>query len=225
VSALSLTQIAFSQTTARIQGVVNDDAGKPVSGVYAVATAQSATDHSTYSAVTNNKGEYSFDNLKPGKYSICVQSPGGPHLGNCQWATTAQATVAAAQTLAGQNITVTQGAVFQLRIDDPKKLIAATDDILAGIYLPSGLFQPMRLAATDPTGRTYDVAVPQKSSFRLAVISSHLLMSDDKGNGLGPKAVTPNSTAPSPATSVTLTLQGPSAVSGPPTTVTVTGRK
>ena len=66
-----LTSAALSQT-AKIQGIVNDDSGRPVPRVYAVATAQSATDHSTYSSVTNAKGECSLDDLKLSKYTICV---------------------------------------------------------------------------------------------------------------------------------------------------------
>ena len=211
--------------TAKIQGVVIDDSGKPVAGIYAVATAQSATDHSTYSSVTNSRGEYSFDALPPGKYSICVQSPGGPQLNNCQWAVATQATVAAAQTLGNQTITVTQGELLKIRLDDPKQLIAYTDDILIGIYLPSGLFHPMRLATSDPTGRTYEIAVPLKTPVRVSVISTHLQMTDDKSKNLAPQSANPNSTGPVPATSSTQTLAGPSAANGPPITFTVTGRK
>jgi hypothetical protein len=77
----------------------------------------------------------------------------------------------------------------------------------------------MRLASSDATGRTYDVAVPLKTSIRLNIISSHLRISDDKSNSLAPTTLTPS------ATSSTVTFPGQSALHGPPVTFTVTGRK
>jgi hypothetical protein len=224
VSIVLLTHAALAQTTARIQGTVNDDSGKPVTAAHVVAALQSLTDHSTYSAVTGPKGEYALDNLKPGQYSLCTQAPGGPHLNPCQWSTGPQATVAAGQTIANQALTVTKGAILQLRLDDPQKLITPSDDIFLVVYLPSGLFQPLRLVSRDAAGRTYDVAVPLKNPVRLAIISSHLQMVDDKGNGLAPHAVQ-NSNAPAAATNSVVTFPGQSAVNGPPVTFTITGRK
>jgi hypothetical protein len=211
-----LAYSAFSQST-KLQGVVNDDTGKTPAGLYVVATAQSPTDHRTYSTLTGPNGDYSFPNLPAGPYTICVQSPTSGHLNNCNWTASAKVTATAAQTLT-QNISVTQGAIFELRLNDPNKLITP-NDLLLGVYLPSGLFQPMRLASSDATGRTYDVAVPLKTSIRLNIISSHLRISDDKSNSLAPTTLTPS------ATSSTVTFPGQSALHGPPVTFTVTGRK
>ncbi len=190
---------------AKIQGVVIDDSGKPVAGIYAVATAQSATDHSTYSSVTNSKGEYSFDALPPGKYSICIQSPGGPQLNNCQWAVATQATVAAAQTLGNQAITVTQGGLLKIRLDDPKQLIAHTDDILIGIYLPSGLFHPCAWQPAIPPAAPTRSPSPENSG-PFSVISTHLQMTDDKSKNLAPQSADTDSTGPVPAISSTQPL-------------------
>jgi len=139
---LLLTSSAFSQSS-RIQGVVNDDAGKNPSGVYVVATTQSPTDHHTYSALTGPNGAYTIGNLPSGKYTLCLQAPGGSHLNNCQYAMPIQVTVAASQTVT-QNISVSGGGIFQLRLADPNRLSTPTDDILLGVYLPTGLFHPMR---------------------------------------------------------------------------------
>jgi hypothetical protein len=217
--ALALSQLAFSQT-AKLQGVVTDDSGKPVAGAYAVATLQSPTDHSTYSAVTGSSGDYLLANLKSGTYSLCIQSPSGPHLNPCQWATATQITLATNQTLANLAIAVVEGAILQVRIDDVRKLISTTDDLLLGVYLPSGFFQPMRLASQDAAGRTYTLAVPKKASVRVSIISTHLQLADSKGAALGTQ--TP---AIGPATSAALTLQAPTASTDPPITFTVTGRK
>src|SRR5690242_7736922 len=100
--------------TASIQGVVIDDTG-PVAGAYAVATAQSPTDHRTYNSVTSVAGAFTLANLPAGRYSLCIQSPGGSHLGNCHWSNPVQVTLTAGQT-ATQNVSISQGALLQIRL-------------------------------------------------------------------------------------------------------------
>ena len=217
LSLLLLTYSAFSQTS-KLQGVVNDDSGNSPSGIYVVATLLSPSDHRTFTTTTAANGAYSLANLPAGNYSICVQAPGGGHLNNCHWGAPVNVTLAAAQTLT-RNLSVTQGALFQLRLADPNKLISPTDDLMVGVFLPQG-FTPMRLAASDPTGRSYDLAVPLKTSIRLNIISTHLQIADDKAKGLG----SANSIT-SAATSAVITFPGQSALHGPSLTFTVTGRK
>lgn len=221
---LVITVTAFAQTGA-IHGIVDDNSGQPVAGAYAVATLQSASSRSTSSARTGAAGDFTLSNLLVGRYSICVQVAGGsPHLNPCQWAAETQVDVTSGQT-ANQNITVTKGSQLQIRVNDPNRILTATDDLLVGIYPLSGPFQPMRLAASDPTGRTYDVAVPKSTSVRVAVTSLHLLIADDKGHALGSQAPPRGNSAPPAATSAILTLPGQSGVNGPPVTLTIAGRK
>jgi hypothetical protein len=175
--------------------------------------------------VTGPKGEFAFKNLPPGNYSICVHVPGGPHLNSCQWSQATQVTVASGQTLANQTITLTKGALLQVRLADPNKILTPKDDVMIGVYLPSGLFQPLRLAASDPAGRTYDAAVPLSTQVRLSVHSSHLLISDDQGKGLAPLPLPKGNTAPAVATSGVIVLPGRSGFNGPPLTLTIAGRK
>jgi hypothetical protein len=212
--------LAASAQSAKIQGIVTDDMGRPVSGILAVATLQSPADHSTYTAITNSKGEYSFANLSSGKYSICVQSPGGPHLSNCHWATPVQVTVASGQTIANQNIAVSRGAVLQVRVDDHKNFAAKDDDLLVAVYLPSGAFLPLRLAISNTDSRTYEAAVPRNTPLRLTVVSGHLKIADDKGKDLGP-----HGNGNSAAAAATLTITEPPFIDAPPVVLTVTGRQ
>jgi hypothetical protein len=214
---LLLTYSAFSQSSA-IQGVVSDDSGNSPTGIYVVATLLSPSDHRTFTTVTGANGTYSFSNLPAGTYSVCVQSPGGGHLNNCHWGAPVSLALAASQTLS-RNLSITQGALFQLRLDDPQNLISPTDDLMLGVFLPNG-FSPMRLASADPTGRSYDLAVPLKTSVRLNVISTRLQIADDKGKALG----APGNIGPA-VTSAVITFPGQSALHGPPLTFTVTGRK
>ncbi|MEO8371121.1 MAG: carboxypeptidase-like regulatory domain-containing protein [Candidatus Solibacter sp.] len=214
---------AFAQS-GRIQGVVTDDAGRTVPGAYAVAIAQSATDHSTYAVVTGTRGEYSFDSLRAGKYQICIQSPAGAVLSSCQWSAGTTISVSPGQALTNQGISVTSGSLLQLHINDTRKLVAATDDLLVGVYLPSGMFQPMRLAASGDGNRTYSVAVPKKGSVRVAIVSSRLQIADEKGAVLNSPAIPGGLATASAATNAVITLPAPSADSVT-LALSVTGRR
>jgi hypothetical protein len=60
-------------TTSRIAGVVTDSSGAVVPNVPVTAIQEST--HATYNTVTGSKGEYVFDSLQIGKYTIRVTSP------------------------------------------------------------------------------------------------------------------------------------------------------
>jgi hypothetical protein len=223
LAAVFLAGAAFCQT-GKVQGNVNDDSGRPVVGAYAVAYPQGPNSRFSRTSVTGAKGEYTFDNLPAGKYSVCVQFPGAPHLNPCRWSTPMQFTVAGGQTISNQNVPVVLGTVLAVQVADPKQLITAQDDLLVGIYTPSGLFQPMRLAAQSSTGRTYDIAVPKNTSVKIGVVSAHLQISDNQSKSLAPAAA--SGTQPSTAaTNGTVTFTGSSATNAPALTFTVTGRK
>ncbi|HZY63070.1 MAG TPA: TonB-dependent receptor [Edaphobacter sp.] len=64
---------AMAQTTSRIAGVVTDSSGAVVPG--AAVTAIQESTHVTYNTKTGSKGEYVFDSLQVGKYTIRVTSP------------------------------------------------------------------------------------------------------------------------------------------------------
>ena len=166
---LLVTCIAFGQNTGSVSGIIRDDAGQPVAGGYAVASpvGPSAT-HATYTAITSASGKYTFTGMQPGKYSICVQVPGGPHLDPCRWSTAVQITVGAGQSVTNQTVSVTKGSILQVRIDDQSKLLATSGpgDLLVGVFLPSSVFQPLRLMSSDGSGRTYQTAIPFNTSVR-----------------------------------------------------------
>jgi hypothetical protein len=222
---LLLVYPAFSQAVGNLQGTVTDDSGAPVPKAIAVATLQSPTDHSAYSVISDAKGVFAFNNLPAGKYSVCVHTPGGAQLNPCQWSSPTQVTLASAQNIPNEVITVTKGSLLQVRINDPQRVLTLADDLMVGIYLPTGLFQPLRLAESDPTGRTYDSAVPLATQIRLSVISTHLQIADSGGHALGMQALPAGSFAPTAATSSTVSLPAQAAVNPPTVNFTITGRK
>jgi hypothetical protein len=203
---LLATYIALAQNAGSVSGTVKDDSGRPVAGGYAVASpvGPSAT-HSTYTAMTSAKGEFSFSGMEPGRYSICVQVPAGPHLDPCRWSSAVQVTVGAGQAVTDQAIGVTKGSILQVRIDDPNKLLATSGPggLLVGVFLPSGLFQPLSLVANNASGRTYQTAIPLNTSVRLSVTSAHLVLADAKGANLVPVSASSSSSAIVPVLSAT----------------------
>jgi hypothetical protein len=223
------TYIAFGQSTGSISGIVKDDTGQPVAGGYAVASpAGPSATPLTYTAMTSAKGEFNLTGMQPGKYSICVQVPGGAHLDPCRWSSAVQVTVGAGQAVSNQAIGVTKGSVLQVRIDDPNKLLATSGpgDLLVGVFLPSALFEPLRLVASDASGRTYQTAIPFDTSVRLSVTSAHLALADAKGAKLTPvTASSGGSTAGSPGASAAMPVLSATGTANSLVTLTVIGKK
>jgi len=60
---------------AAIAGIVTDSTGNPVAWAPVLITGTSPT-HQDIAATTNNQGQYRFDGLKPGKYTLMVNASG-----------------------------------------------------------------------------------------------------------------------------------------------------
>lgn len=211
VLLMAFAWCAFAQTTTGVtQTVVTDDSGQPVSGAYIVATPLGSAGGLTITMLADAKGAFSLSALKPGAYSVCVQEPGGLHLDPCKWSTVPKLTVTAASAAALALPPIVKGSVFQLRINDPGKVWAQTDDLLVGITVPTSMFQPLRLAASDSTGKTFDVAVPFDTALAVYVSSSHLLFADATGKSLGH--------------TVSIPFKQAAAAVNPALTLTITGR-
>jgi len=201
-----------------------------VAGAYAVATGVGTTSHQSYTVTTTANGAYTFAGLEPGQYQVCIQTPGGPHLDPCHWSKPALITVASGQTTANQTTTAVKGSLLQVRIDDPHKLMATEQasgagDIIVGIVLPQALFQPMRLATSDASGRTYDVAIPANMPVRVQIHSTHLQIADSQGLSLAAVNAAPGSAAAGLASASTLTAQIPAGTGTQVMTFKVTGKK
>lgn len=60
---------------AAIAGVVTDSMGQPVAWAPVLITGDSPS-HTDIAATTNPQGQYRFDGLKPGKYTLMVNASG-----------------------------------------------------------------------------------------------------------------------------------------------------
>jgi hypothetical protein len=228
VLALATVSAVFAQTgTGALQGTAKDDTGKPIAGAYAVATGIGTVNRQSHTALISASGQFSFTGLEPGQYQVCIQEPGGQHLDPCKWAQPAPITVASGKT-ASPAVTATTGASLQVRINDPLKLLAqgkGPADLIIGVRLPTAIFVPMRLASSDATGRTYDVAIPTGARVRLLVNSAHLQLADSNNLSLAAVHALPGSPAAGLASSSTLGEQVPVGNATQLMTFTVTGKK
>jgi hypothetical protein len=224
--------LGWCQTAAKggIQGVVKDDSGKPVAGAIAVATGVGTSTHQSHTVTTTASGAYSFTGLEPGQYLVCVQTPGGPNLDPCQWSKPTPITVSSGATTTNQATTAAKGALIEVRINDPQRLMdtgkgSSAGDMIVGIVLPRALFLPMRLASSDATGRTYDAAIPTGTPVRVQIHSTHLQIADSQGASLAPVNGVAGTSAASMASASTLTVQVPAGTGTQVVTFSVTGKK
>jgi Carboxypeptidase regulatory-like domain len=221
--------IVLGQSTGSVSGTIQDDTGQPVAGGYAVASpVGSSATHLTYTAMTAADGKFSLTGMQPGRYSICVQVPAGPHLDPCRWSSAVQVTVAPGQPVTNQAISVTKGSILQVRIDDPNKVLATSGpgDVLVGVFLPSAVFEPLSLVASDASGRTYQTAIPFNTSVGLSVTSAHLVLADESGARLTPvTASSGGSTTGGPGASATIPVLSATGTANKLVTLTVTGKK
>jgi hypothetical protein len=224
--------LGWCQTAGKggIQGVVKDDGGRPVAGAIAVATGVGTSTHQSHTATTAADGTYSFTGLEPGQYLVCVQTPGGPNPDPCQWSKPAPITVSSGATTANQATTAVKGAVLEVRINDPLRLMgtgkgANAGDVIVGVVLPRALFLPMRLASSDTTGRTYDAAIPTGTPVRVQIHSAHLQIADSQGASLAPVNAAPGTGAAGMASASTRTVQATAGTGTQVVTFSVTGKK
>ena len=67
--ALASATTALAQTTITLEGVVVNDAGKPIDNAQV-----SVVGSTTKSVTTNNRGKYSLSNLPPGDYTLTLSN-------------------------------------------------------------------------------------------------------------------------------------------------------
>lgn len=175
----------FAQATGGIQGVISDDGGKSLAGAYVIATPLGIAGGLTYTAVSATGGQFSFAKVPPGNYMLCVQMPRSAHLDPCSWSSPPRVTVTAGQVSANNSVRLATGAVVHVRVNDPGQHVSKGDgEVLLGIGSPSSLFHPLGLAASDASGKTFDIAIPLNTALRLEISSDLLQLADDKGMAL-----------------------------------------
>jgi hypothetical protein len=169
-----------------IQGVISDEGGHALAGAFVIATPLGPAGGVTYTAVSNANGQFNLSHARPAAYMVCVQMPRSAFLDPCSWSSPMHVTVAAGQVSPNNNVQMTKGSLLHVRVNDPDQHVSKGDgDVLLGIGGPSFPFHPLGLAATDPAGRTFDMAIPFNLALRLQISSEHLDLADEQGAALG----------------------------------------
>ena len=175
----------WAQAPGRIQGKVTDDAGQAVANVYVVAAPTTTGARNHYTAATSATGDFSLDQVPAGAYKLCVQAPRTAYLDPCLWSTPAQLALTAGQVATNTNLQVSKGSILRVRVDDPGQHLARGEGmVLLGFVVPSGRFQPLVLGTNDPSGRTYEAAIPFDKSLRLELTSNGIQLNDEGNRAL-----------------------------------------
>jgi hypothetical protein len=188
-----------------LSGLVRDESNTPV-----VATVTIATQGLRQSALTAADGSFTFPNLKTGMYAICAvptAKTGAPFIDSCLWQdrNSLQVPLTPGENQQGIIVPVRHGHPLKVRVNDPNALLPAPIGATAANHLaihvigPSGLAQPVLIAAQDAKGRDHMLVVPYDTPLKLLVHSTTFVLKDATGNDL----------AETTTTSFTATQAGP----------------
>lgn len=188
--------LSFAQSgTASIKGTLLGQDGKPIGGAQVTANVELArnkalpqpiaTGPTVATAKTAGDGTFTLDKLPAGMYTLCAQAPSATHLDPCHWSQIPPSvTVTAGQSITGYKFSLVQGAQFQVRLDDPKKLLSApagkygVPHVLMGVTTAAGQFYPVFVSGEDSTGKDHTLVIPANTNLRFTVYSKQVQLTD-----------------------------------------------
>lgn len=121
-----------AQQNGTVNGAILETAKKGVGDAFVTLTtvpnpAQRELRGIQLTAVTAKDGSYRFTNVPAGDYRICAQVPGTKLVNPCDWGKPAVTVkVAAGATVDAGSLTLEEGYVLEVDVDDPQDLIALT---------------------------------------------------------------------------------------------------
>ncbi len=190
ISALS-AQTVKSPTT--ISGIAVDEKGTPVQ-----ANITAMTLGLTQSKFSAPNGAFLFSSLPAGAYVLCgetlpkitpptqsltlptkIGSDDRP-LDSCAWLdfSSPKITIAAGELRSGVKVTVKQGRLITIRVNDPQKLLPPKKGQDSGNELslrlagPSGLVRRIPILEEDANGRTHGIVIPYDTPHKLSIQST-----------------------------------------------------
>jgi len=224
---------AFGQSNlGSIQGTVVGSDGTPLAGVRVLAAVKAASQKtkapptlvsSVQGGATSQSGgktpgaTFLISKLPAGMYVLCAETTMPGWLDPCHWsATVPVVNVAAAQNVTGQVVVMAKGAVIQVRLNDPGKILSANPgamprDVAIIVRGSNGGFYNARVSSIDSTGQYRQVTLPFDTPHTLTVRSDQLALLDAGG------AAVPSSGHAQP-------VQVASSAAGAAFTFTVAGR-
>jgi hypothetical protein len=150
------------------------------------------------SAAADQAGRFTIDGLTGGPYILCVNAYSSALLDPCAWGDAPPLVrVAPGQTSSEIEITVQEGTMLKVRLEDPNRLVRtpmrsqATADLLIGVWTKEGFFHPARLRSSDSKGHNYEIVVPNERDLKLSLNGQRLALFDDRGAAFDRTAAVP----------------------------------
>jgi hypothetical protein len=211
LSAIALVpwMTLYGQVTGSIDGVVRGDQGVPVAGatilygrLATTTTKGLAMLPPVNTGFSDATGSFSFGNLAPATYLVCIQVPADTYLDPCHWSKTPPTfTVAAGQSVHGAIIDITRGVSIPVTVADPLSLfaqegVAPNAHLTVGVIALSGVLHPARIN-NGATGRTYTITIPFDTPTNLFIATGAFSMTDAAGKGVSSGGQTMPVTVPS----------------------------
>lgn len=177
---------------ATISGVASDARGKIQGQVIVVftRTTPAGSGPQTGVAVADEAGAFSFRDLVPGSYALCVQGERHDYVDKCAWSTPYLAQVSGANDTVTANIALEPGVRVQIVVQDPKRLLAmpgrtgATGQIAVGIWMKNGMFRAVPRVTQADQSAAWEAVLPPNDSFQMQMELRGLELKDKAGGEL-----------------------------------------
>jgi hypothetical protein len=232
LAAVSVASALGQSNLGSIQGTVVGSDGTPLPGahVYAgvVASGQKAKSPPTLmesvqagaiaqGSLKNPANTFLISRLEAGTYVLCSETNTPGWLDPCHWsASVPSINLAAGQNLTAQTVVMTKGAIIQIRLVDPSKMLSAIPgpiprDIEIVAHASNNAYYNAQLTSTDVIGQYRQLTLPFDQVHTLVVRSQQFSLLDATG-------------AVVPTTGHTQQLQVSSTAVAPQLTYTVAGK-
>lgn len=150
-----------------------------------------------WSMKSGTKGEFRFDGLPSGQYTLCAQVPASLWLNPCEWGLKPPVvSISSQRGSVDVTMVLKKGAVVPIRIDDPGRWLSQNEwktkgaHLLVGVSNDNHVFLPASVTANDFTGRNYQLVIPFDAQARLVVSSAFFQLNDESGRQLARTAAT-----------------------------------
>lgn len=171
-----------------ISGLIVGETGTPLPGV-SVSLIGINVPNVNVSTITNEKGVYSFTDIKLGNYQICPQAPDFDLISPCDWnESSPQISINSTERGEVPNIIMKSGARVLIRLNDEFGIRASAksiSDLHAFIsYKTANHIVPATYLSDDGKGSNYEIVIPYDIEVRVYVISSSLLLKGVDGKSV-----------------------------------------
>jgi hypothetical protein len=199
------TASLLAQTKASLSGTVTGSDGRRIASAIVTAMGTSKLPWSVANSTSGPDGSFSFFNLPPGPYRLCVQVPAGGYLDPCSWSPIPPTvTLTAGQPATAFPLKTLAGSVLKVRLNDPasvlKSAVNLSPPVVLGVHTAAALFVPFVLRARDSTGSDHEVTIPFNVPVKVSVQSRQLSLAKSDGTPVvaGNAISVTHSSAPGP---------------------------